>query len=402
MNIEDLITQRRITTYFQPIVSARTKATIGLEALSRAICPESGQVIPFPNIMEKAVEDGLTVELDRLCRERAVENFSAIKDKHDDLLLFLNLHTSIIDKGVVGSGHLINLVRQLNIRPENVVIEILEANVKDTDALRRFAQTHREYGFLLAVDDMGIGSSNLDRTMQLKPDIIKVDRALIKNIDQDNYKQEIFKSLIGLSRKVGALVVAEGIESEDEALVSLELGADLLQGYYFLRPQIINSDTIKSCAIKIESIANKYKNARIKTIRHEQETLKFYNQIMNTVIVELSRVSQAAFETKLKKYVNLFPSLEYLYILDMAGKQVTDSICCSEKCFRNERKIYRAGKFGADQSLKDYYLYIKAGVEKYVSRPYMSLASGNLCITSSASFHDRHGHGYILCADFNP
>lgn len=402
IDIKELIKNRKIDTFFQPIISARTKTTIGLEALSRTVCSETGNVIPFPIMMQEAIQQGLTIELDRLCREKAVENFIAIPQRHDDLLLFINLDTTIVDKGVVGSGHLINLINRMGLKPENVVIEILEANITNTEALERFASTYREYGFLLAIDDMGIGSSNLERTMHLKPDIIKVDRALVQHVDRDYYKQEIFKSLVGLSRKIGALVVAEGIETEAEALTSLELGADMLQGFYFLKPQKIDQDTFSDFTIKIDTIAVNYKKTRIESIRQEQSALKFYNKIMETIIVELNRVSLAGFESKLTKFVNLFPALEYLYILDMNGQQVTGSVCCSEKCFRQGRKIFKAGLYGADQSLKDYYLYIKAGAERYTSRPYMSLASGNLCITESVVFRDMRNNKYILCADFNP
>jgi EAL domain-containing protein (putative c-di-GMP-specific phosphodiesterase class I) len=402
MDIHEIISKRKIDTFFQPIISARTKATIGLEALSRTVCPETAQVIPFPIMMQQAIEYGLTIELDRLCREKAVENFMAVPRQQEDLLLFLNLEPTIVDKGVVGSGHLINLINRMNLKPENVVIEIIESNITDAEALERFARTYREYGFLLAIDDMGIGSSNLERTMHLKPDIIKIDRGLIKHVDRDYYKQEIFQSLVGLARKIGALVVAEGIETEAEALASLELGADMLQGFYFLEPQKIAQDTFKAFTIKIDAIAANYKQVRIEAIRQEQQELKFYNKIIDAIVVELRRVSQAGFESKLKKFVNLFPALEYLYILDMNGQQVTNSICCSDKCFRPGRKIFKAGLVGADQSHKDYYLYIKAGSEKYTSRPYMSLASGNLCITVSVVFRDMRGSKYILCADFNP
>lgn len=401
-DIEHLINTRQVETFFQPIISARTQRPVGLEALSLTVCPETGEIISFPVLMQQAIVAGLAVELDRLCCERAVERFMALANRHHDLLLFLNPDTTIIDKGVVGSGHLINLVRHVGLKPENVIIELLESKITDTAVVELFARIHHEYGFLLAIDDMGSGCSSLERVMQLQPDMIKVDRMLVQDIHLDYYKQEVFKSLVGLARKVRALVVAEGIETEAEALTSLELGADMLQGYYFLPPQKIDQEILASFAVRVKEIASRYKTSRLDTIMKEQAELKFYHRVMSTVIVELKRVSEVGFEAKLKKFVNLFPALEYLYILDMNGMQITDSICCEEKSFCNSRKIFKASSLGADQSLKDYYLYIKAGTDQYTSRPYMSLASGKLCITSSVVFRDMHHRRFILCADFNP
>lgn len=401
IDIRDIVGKRRVDTYFQPIVSARNRMTIGVEALSRTY-GSRGDVISYPAIAQEAVRRDLSVEFDRLCRERAVENFTAIPVKTSELLLFINLDTSIIDKGVVGSGHFLNVVKKYNINPENVVIEILEAKATDMNGLKAFTQMYKELGFLLAIDDMGIGNSNIDRIMYVRPDIIKLDRGLVSCVDTDYYKQEAFKSMVGLARRIGALVVAEGVETEAEALTSLELGADMLQGYYFMEPQRMQQDTLKTFTIKIDAIADNYKKSRIEAIKYEQSALKFYTKIMDTLIVELTRVSPAGFTAKLMKFVKLFPALEYLYILDMEGRQITDSICCEDKNMPNTCKIFQAALAGADQSLKDYYLHIQAGAERYTSRPYMSLASGRLCITASMVFQDIKNNKFILCADFNP
>src|SRR5215204_1586863 len=101
--------------------------------------------------------------------------------------------------------------------------------IDDLSNLCNLFDRFRQWGSLLF--------SNLNRIPLIKPDILKVDRRLISNIDADYYKQETFKSLVGVSRRIGALIVAEGVESESEAIISLELGADLLQGYFLSRPQ---------------------------------------------------------------------------------------------------------------------------------------------------------------------
>ncbi len=75
-----------------------------------------------------------------------------------------------------------------------------------------------------------------ERITLIKPNILKIDRSLIQNIDKEYYKQEIVKSLINLIKKFGGLSLAEGVEREEEIIKSLELGADIFQGFYFSKP----------------------------------------------------------------------------------------------------------------------------------------------------------------------
>jgi EAL domain-containing protein (putative c-di-GMP-specific phosphodiesterase class I) len=102
--------------------------------------------------------------------------------------------------------------------------------------LRDFVEGHRDAGYLVALDDIGKGHSNLDRIFLLKPDIIKVDRSIVTKIESNYHQQEVFKSMVQLARRIGALVVAEGVETRDEALHCVECGAICCRGTSSLNP----------------------------------------------------------------------------------------------------------------------------------------------------------------------
>ena len=143
------------------------------------------------------------------------------------------------------------------------MIEINETKVQDNAALKRFAETYREFGFMIALDDVGTGFSNMDRILLIKPDIIKIDMSLIRNIHNDYYKQGVFKSLVNMSNKIGALVVAEGVETEEEAIQILRLGGHMIQGYFFSKPQEIFDESNIFSNNKMEMLSksfNKYMN----------------------------------------------------------------------------------------------------------------------------------------------
>jgi predicted signal transduction protein with EAL and GGDEF domain len=125
----------------------------------------------------------------------------------------------------------------LNINPGNIVIEINESKVRDFEALRQFCDTYRRLGFMVALDDVGTGFSNMDRIPRVKPDIIKICNTLVRNIQNDYYKQGVIRSLISMSNMIGALVIAEGVETKEETIEILRLGGHMMQGYFFAKPQ---------------------------------------------------------------------------------------------------------------------------------------------------------------------
>ena len=110
-------------------------------------------------------------------------------------------------------------------------------SAKDQDHLKSILQYYRDQGYKIALDDVGEGYSNLNMLIELRPDIIKVDRNIIQNIHKDSFKQSIYKALSALARDSGIAILAEGIETPYELEVIEELGVDYMQGYYFCKPQ---------------------------------------------------------------------------------------------------------------------------------------------------------------------
>lgn len=402
VNIREIITEQGVAIYFQPIVSIKKKSMIGIEALCRGIGVDGSYILPSI-LFSLAKAEELTVDFDRLCRKKALESYSRIHSGDNDLILFLNIDTSVIDKGVVGSGHLLNMVNDFKIDPGNVAIEIVESKVDDVTALERFVNTYREYGFLIALDDVGSGYSNLDRIPLVKPDILKIDKSLITEIDKKYYKQEVFKSLVNLSKKIGALIVAEGVEREEEAIMALELGADLLQGFYYAKPQEINSGIVEECAGKIARTASKFKSYMVNKINRIRFQHWEYGRIIDEIIETLSQAPVEHFDDYLSRIIRASPVLECIYILDKAGMQMSETHCNLLLPAKNRRLIYRPAQTGTEHTLKDYYyMLVHAGFKKYTTEPYISLASGNLCITISTFFKNFSIDEYILCVDINP
>jgi EAL domain-containing protein (putative c-di-GMP-specific phosphodiesterase class I) len=399
--LENIIEQKDIEVHYQPIVSIRKKTVIGLEGLSRGVF--ENELIDPLTLFKKASKEKLNVQLDRICREKVAEGFKDIYKKNKDLLLFMNIDISTMTNETVGSGFLINLVQECQIRPESVVLEFVESKVSDVEALKRFVDSYRSYGFLIALDDVGSGHSNLDRIAIAQPDIVKIDGVIVRDIHLDYYKQEVFKSLVSLSKNLGATVAAEGIENEEEALKVMELGADMLQGFYFSKAQPISSGILKNSNYSIKKISNNYSDYMTGKVNDEKNKLVEYEIVIKEVLHKLSLVEEKRFDFTLLDIVNNYRIFECLYILDSRGIQVSDSATTYNHFLKHKSLIFHSSKKGENHSFKKYYYFLKImKLSKYMTEPYISVATGSLCVTMSCIFKNIENKKYILCLDLNP
>lgn len=396
-----IIEQERIITHFQPILSLKNRSLIGFEALSRAV-DERGNTIAPAILFDAARRSGRAVEVDRLCRSRAIRRFRcmAASGQYDPApLLFLNFDTSLLDLGVAGSGVLRKQVSELNVPPSRVIIEIVENQVKDIAALDRFVLDYRKHGFIIALDDVGAGYSNFDRITIIKPDIIKIDRSIISDIHRDYYKQEIFKALVRLSRKIGTLVLAEGVETIGECLCVLDKDTDLLQGFFLARPSDPAAISVEALNDIASRTADRFREINIAKINRISAQHRIHREISGGMISTLSVNPPDRFETALRAAIEGLPLVEAVYVLDEKGIMVTDTILRQRRRTKTNMLFRKAGR-GDNLSLKDYfYLVMFTGLQNYVTESYISWATGNLTRTLSAPFEGLSGKRYVLCVD---
>jgi EAL domain-containing protein (putative c-di-GMP-specific phosphodiesterase class I) len=118
-----------------------------------------------------------------------------------------------------------------------VVLEITErASVSEIKDLSTRIQRLRDLGFRIAVDDLGAGYAGLTSFAQLRPDIVKIDMSLIRDVDKEPTKERLVRSLSDLCREMKILAVCEGVETVSELETLLRVGCDFFQGYHFARP----------------------------------------------------------------------------------------------------------------------------------------------------------------------
>jgi EAL domain-containing protein (putative c-di-GMP-specific phosphodiesterase class I) len=332
-----------------------------------------------------------------------LEGFKAAAQWDSDLVLSLNFSPPLLNDDEAGMDHFVSMVRDHGLDPSRIVIEVLESQVLDLGRLKRFCNLQQSLGFLIALDDIGTGYSNLDRISELKPDLIKTDRSLLMDIEKNHHKREVFKSIVELTHSLGAMVVAEGAETEMEAMLALELGADMIQGYYFSRPAEMTSELLNCCEEKIDEASRKFKSHVIQSINTKKAQYKLYDRMVSVMAGELATTTPKAYDARLFEMLERHPEAECLFILDEAGTQMSRMVSLGAPSPR-KHLFYKALARGADHSLKDYfYMLIKSDFKgyTYVTAPYVSPVTGKLCVTVSTLFNNGYGRTNVLCVDVN-
>ena len=229
--ITDLVLSEDITILYEPIVNVTTREGIGFEALVRG--PWDSELHSPTALFAQAEETNLVFELDCLCRKTALRGAKGLSPGK---LLFLNcLPTAIHDPAFRGDV-LRSTLQDLRLRPNDMVFEISERESIENFAIFREARDYYgDLGFRIALDDTGVAYGSLEAIMELSPDFIKVDLSLVRGIDTDPPRQELLRALHTVALKLGAQVIAEGIETSEELATIQSLGIPLGQGYLFGR-----------------------------------------------------------------------------------------------------------------------------------------------------------------------
>lgn len=163
--------------------------------------------------------------------------FSRARGLTKDTKIFVNTLTMTIHDPEFRGKYLEDLLKDLEIKPENVIFEINEKLAIDNyDVFRRAMQDYSDIGIVHASDDIGNGYSDLERIMELNPGYMKIDISLVRGINNSYIKREIIKSMVSLSRGIGSQIIAEGVETKEEYLTLRDLGVPYGQGYLFGRP----------------------------------------------------------------------------------------------------------------------------------------------------------------------
>lgn len=231
----DIIAKEEIVVLCQPIMDLRSGDIFGWEMLSRG--PKNSPFYRPTELFEFAFQADLLAQMEFVVIKKA---FKEIVEKPIREQVFINITSETLIQPFFYEQLVEYLSLFPSIQPNQIVFEITERHaIRDFRQMALIMKQYRELGFRFALDDAGAGYASLQSISELIPDMIKIDRSIIQNIDQGSVKQSLLKALMKFAEDINCAVIAEGIETEEEADILYQHSVTMAQGYYFAKPEPI-------------------------------------------------------------------------------------------------------------------------------------------------------------------
>ncbi len=226
--LEEIVRLEKIRTLFQPILALGDhNQVLGHEALSRG--PEGTAFETAEILFSLAQRCSMLANLEHVCQKQIL---SALESQSTSKLLFVNMEPSLLEQ-----ESYLRLPLFEGPATQNVVLEVTErVAITDYRVVALALDSIRSRGFRVAVDDAGSGFASLESIAYLKPDYIKISEKIVHGISNDYIKQEIVRTLRDMAWRLSASVIAEGIETESDLNMLIDLGISYGQGYLLHRP----------------------------------------------------------------------------------------------------------------------------------------------------------------------
>lgn len=234
--------QNQLTLFYQPIIDLQNMKIAGFEALMRWKHPEKGMISPGIFI-PVAEESGLIVEMSKWALDTACETIGQLKKianpetrAKDPLFMSVNFSVKDFSEGDF-SEVVANTLKKRGTSPDQIHLEITESLLMaEPETAKEALEKCRDIGVHVSIDDFGSGYSSLGYLHYFPINTLKIDQSFIRSMLSQEASYILVKAIIGLAKNLKMQVIAEGVETKEEAVSVRELGCELCQGFWFSKP----------------------------------------------------------------------------------------------------------------------------------------------------------------------
>jgi EAL domain-containing protein (putative c-di-GMP-specific phosphodiesterase class I) len=386
-----------VLPFFQPILSIEDKSIFGYESLGRLRTSQGNIVSLGPFFGGDWPSTKYRTDLDRELRRKALIKFS--REAPSGTKLFLNVSPRLMKDYLDRKDSVIpitvQLVEELGIEPSRIVIEITEDPLDaHIEVLKPLIDVYKKKGFLIAIDDIGSKSSNLDRIGSFHPDIIKVDMQMLRRSMVDRNYSEIIYNLSLLAQSLGISLLFEGVETQGELEKAMNFGARYIQGYLF-REAVGELLERKEFMRKLDDFISEFFQSKTEKMKQKIEWEERIENLLQEIDLENSLESDGS----IRNFPSVFavdPSIRRFYITDDKGNQISPNfVKKSEHIIFMDHSVRQKNWSWRPYFLNHLYGSIKTNNAWVISQPYLDLLENSLLRTFSKTLRD----GRILFID---
>lgn len=378
--------ETQLFPHFQPIFETASGKIRGYEALARKHDNEGKVVSAGALFCDKNLALLERRELDRHVRKQAI---AAARLLPDDCFISINISPEWLET-LESLDYLPTLEMMMaeGVKPEQLIIEITEQAAHIAD-LTSVVQRYREAGVRVAIDDFGDGFSQLDRVVALKPDIIKLDIKLLRSGAQGGQSTTMVQMIGELGNRLGAELLCEGVETEQEFHFALSCNASYIQGFLFEKAEPEFTAPTKHHDYMMSLLAQHLDLAVETTSRMQWQRDKVKAELLSLRELLLARQG----ELQLEDYIPT-PNLLRFYICDRRGRQNSPNYENHDGSWHIDWR-HR----GYNWSWRPYFFQLvgEQGNDEMMttSSPYIDIHSRRQCMTSAVALDSER----ILLAD---
>ena len=387
-----------LDSHFQPVFSFPHRRAVGYEALLR-VSNSAGELAPPLTFFEQLGSFEAQWAADRLCRLLHAHNF--VHQAGDIGWLFLNIHPAVFVHGAMQQQALdasVRTVQALGLPMHRLVLEVTEDVMAQEADFERAVAAVRETGCLLALDDFGAGHSNFDRIWHIHPEIVKLDRSLLRRATGSPRIARVLAQMVSLLHECGSLVLLEGVETRDEALLALDVDVDLVQGFVFGRP-VPGTLGPRGASEEIDEIWALLDERHALSRVANDARVSPYRQALKEA---QSRLAAQPREQACAGLLAM-PGVQVAFVLDEQGRHVAEPMLPpGRQPWQADVRFEPLGlPSEARWARRPYFRRAldEPGVVQ-MTRPYLSLLGARMCVTLSVAVPVQ-GRLQVLCVDID-
>lgn len=395
-----IIEEETIETLMQLVISPNSDYAAGVEALSRGVLRKTEQRVSPMKLIHTAKKHGLLKELETLMFKKALENFKPLFDAENSLLLFINIDPDFIEM-CIDTNWIDELVEPYDIPKGNIIFDIQTLDFGRLALAKQFIDQHRAKGYYISIDDLGSEYNNLDKVIYLSPDLVKVNMKSLRQLENQDYVLKMIKVLKPLAESLGLVIVAKGIETENDLEYAMEAGAQYLQGYFISKPLDLDPLSLQEITTKYSKKLEEHARVEVKRLELTRHMTTRAYGIIKAVKAQLDLDYTFGNNTDYVSLFNEFPMIENIWILSQKGIQVGATIINHSRYATKNINLFQIYNHGSDFSSKDLFTQLYDTIlDIWVTQPVQSVLTNNVCLGCSTRL-DHHEDAAVLGINLN-